>query len=164
VFKNPRDTTQSVHLAPEVYPENISSFHQTYLEVCKDSHTCLFPGELQKCLHLFEVMNRLQSQLHFLHVLKDAKPQARRALLACAGDDLIKDIVECAINTRNGNHRINKEEKNKLSKYNNRLRALINPKFSFKSERKILIKKVGFIFPLITRNLSCLIGTLISNI
>ena len=46
-------------------------------------------------------MIRLKSQLHFLHVLKDAKPQARRALLASASDDVIKAIVECAINTLN---------------------------------------------------------------
>jgi len=36
LFKNPRDKTQIVHLARQVYPENISSFHKTYLEACKD--------------------------------------------------------------------------------------------------------------------------------
>jgi len=41
VFKNPRHKTQIVHLARQVYPENISSFHKTYLEVCKDPHTYL---------------------------------------------------------------------------------------------------------------------------
>ena len=30
-FKIPRDNTQIVHLARQVYPENISSFHKTYL-------------------------------------------------------------------------------------------------------------------------------------
>ena len=33
--------TQIVHLARQVYPENISSFHKTYLDICKDPH-CLF--------------------------------------------------------------------------------------------------------------------------
>ena len=42
VFKNPRDKTQIVHLARQVYPENTSSFHKTYLNVCKDPHTYLF--------------------------------------------------------------------------------------------------------------------------
>jgi hypothetical protein len=42
VFKNPRDKTQIVHLARQVYPENISSFHKTYLEVCRDLHSYLF--------------------------------------------------------------------------------------------------------------------------
>ena len=119
--------------------------------------------KLRKCLHLFEVMTRLKSQLHFLLVLKDAKLQARRLLLASAGDDWIKAIVECAINTLDGNHKINKEEKNKLSKYKNRLRALIDPKVSFKSKRKLLSQKGGFIVPLLTNILSGVIGTLISN-
>jgi len=42
VFKNPRDKTQIVHLARQVYPENISSFHKTYVDVCKDPHSYLF--------------------------------------------------------------------------------------------------------------------------
>ena len=42
VFKNPRDKTQVVHLARQFYPENISSFHKTYLEACKDPHSYLF--------------------------------------------------------------------------------------------------------------------------
>ena len=108
-------------------------------------------------------MNLLKSQLHFLHVLKDSKPQAIRPLLASASDELIKAIVECAINTLNGNHKLNKDEKTKLSKYKNRLRALVNPKISFKSKRKLLIQKGGFIVPLLTSILSSVIGTLISN-
>ena len=42
VFKNPRVKTQIVHLARQVYTENISSFHQKYLEVCKDPQNYLF--------------------------------------------------------------------------------------------------------------------------
>lgn len=108
-------------------------------------------------------MNRLKSQLHFLHVLKDAKPQARRALLASADDELVKAIVECAINTLNGNHKLNKDEKSKLKKYKNRLRALVNPKISFKSKRKLLVQKGGFIVPLLASVLSGVIGALINN-
>jgi hypothetical protein len=42
VFKNPRDKTHIVHLARQVYPENISSFHKIYLDVFRDPHTYLF--------------------------------------------------------------------------------------------------------------------------
>jgi hypothetical protein len=98
-----------------VYPENISSFHKTYPDVCKDPHSYLFldfapsinillrfstkvfPGENTEIL--LKIMNRLKSQLHFLRVLKDAKPQARRSLLTFADDYLIKAIVECALST-----------------------------------------------------------------
>ena len=36
VFKKVRYKTQIVHLVRQVYLENISSFHKTYLEACKD--------------------------------------------------------------------------------------------------------------------------------
>ena len=108
-------------------------------------------------------MNRLKSQLPSLHVLKNCKPKARRALLASEDDELIKALVECAINTLNGNHELNKAEKNNLSKYKCRLRALVNPKITFKSKRKLLIQKGGFIVPLHTSILSGVIGTLISS-
>jgi hypothetical protein len=42
VFKNPRDKTQIVNLARQVYTENISSFHKIYREACKDPHSYLF--------------------------------------------------------------------------------------------------------------------------
>jgi hypothetical protein len=42
VFKNPRDKSQVVCLARQVYPENISSFHGAYLEACRAPHSFLF--------------------------------------------------------------------------------------------------------------------------
>jgi hypothetical protein len=156
-----------VQLARQVYPENISSFHKTYLEALKDPHsylfldltqsindllrfrTKIFPGESYEDFAPVQGMNRLKSQLHFLHVLKDGKPEGRSALLASADDELIKAIVECAINTLNGNHKLTIDEKGKLKNYRNRLRALVNPKISFKSKRKLLFQKGGFIVPIL---------------
>ena len=135
MFKNPRHKTEIVHLALRVYPGNTSSYHKTYLDICKEPHTYLFldltqsindllkfktkifPGEMTEGLHLFKVINRLKSQLQFPHLLKDAKPQARRALLTFASDDLIKAIVNCPINTLNANHKLTKDGKSKFSKY-----------------------------------------------
>ena len=79
-------------------------------------------------MRLLNVISRLKSQLHFLHVFKDAKAQARRALLTSTNDNLIKAIVECAINTLNGNHKLTKEDKSQLNKYKYRLRVLVNQK------------------------------------
>ena len=42
MFKNPTNKTKIVHLARQFYPEIISSFHKTNLEVCKDPHTYTF--------------------------------------------------------------------------------------------------------------------------
>ena len=105
----------------------------------------------------------LKSQLHIRHVLNDFIPQARLALLASADDELIKVIVECAINTLNGNHKLTIDEKGNLKKYKNRLRALVNPKISFKSKRKLLVQKGGFIVPLLASVLSGVKGSLIYN-
>jgi hypothetical protein len=94
-------------------------------------------------------MNRLKSQLHFLHVFKDAKPQARRTLLSSASDELIKAIIECCVDTLNGNLKLCSQEKSKLSKFKKLLRALVNPQIGLRHTCKILIKKGGFIVPLL---------------
>ena len=99
-------------------------------------------------------MNRLESQLHLIHVLKDAKPQARHAFLASAADEFIKPIVECAINKLNGNYKLNKDEESKLKKYKNRLRALVNTKIGFKSKRNFYFK--GRVYSSATRK--CVVG------
>jgi len=92
---------------------------------------------------LLKVMNRFKSQINFLHVLKDAKPQVRHALLTFTDDDLIKAIFECAINAWTGNHKLTEEDKGKLSKYKNRLLSFVKPKNSFKCKRILLIEKAG---------------------
>jgi hypothetical protein len=99
-----------------------------------------------------------------MHVLKDAKLQARRGLIASADDELIKAIAKCAINILNGNHKLTIDEKSKLKKYKNRLRALVNPKISFKSKHKLLVQKGGIIVPLSASVLSGLIGSLLITI
>jgi hypothetical protein len=90
-------------------------------------------------------MDRLKSQLHVLHVLKDAKPQARRTLPTFASDELMKAIVDFAINALNANHKLTKEDKTELCKYKNRLQAFANPNFIFKIECKLSIQTGGFI-------------------
>ena len=112
MLKNPRAKTQIVHLAQQVYPENIASFHKTCLEVSKEPHTYLFldltqsindllrfrtklfPGEITYVFAAVQADDSIEVAAHILHVLRDAKPQVRRALPASSKDDLIKAIVE----------------------------------------------------------------------
>lgn len=42
VSKDPRAKTDFVHLARNIYPENISSSHETYLDTCRDAHNYLY--------------------------------------------------------------------------------------------------------------------------
>ena len=106
-------------------------FTQSIIDLLR-FRTKFFPGEITDVLHMYTVMILLKSQLHFLHVLIDAKQQTRRALLASASIDLTKAIVVCDICTLNDNHKLTKGEKSKLQKYNNRLRALVIPKSALK--------------------------------
>lgn len=108
-------------------------------------------------------MNRLNSHKHFLHVLKNATPKARKAILQTADDDLIKALLECVINTLNGNHKVTPKVKSKLCKFKNCFRKLANPKVSLKKKRKLLIQKGGFLIPLLTSILSGLVGRLIAK-
>ena len=110
VFKNPRDKTHIVHLAQQFYHKNISRFHKAYLEAYKDPHSYLFldltisvndllrfrtkffPEETCEVFAPVQSNEPVEVATTLFHVLKDAKPQARRALLTPAYDDLIKAI------------------------------------------------------------------------
>jgi len=59
VFNKPRDKTEIVHLARKVYTENISSFHKTYLEACKDPHTYFFMDLRQSINDLLRFMTKI---------------------------------------------------------------------------------------------------------
>jgi len=59
VCKYPTDKTQIVHLARQVYPENISSFHKTYLEACKDPHSYLFLDLTQSINNLLRFRTKI---------------------------------------------------------------------------------------------------------
>ena len=58
VFKNPRDKTQNVHLARQIYPENISSFQKTQLDVGKGPITYLFLDLTQSINDLLRLEQR----------------------------------------------------------------------------------------------------------
>lgn len=107
-------------------------------------------------------MKRLKSNVHELHVLRKARPVARRAILKTASDDLIKTLIECVLNTLNGNHPIRASVKNKLLPYKKYLRKIANGGISLKKKRKLIIQKGGFLIPLLTSILSGVIGSLIS--
>lgn len=106
----------------------------------------------------------MKSQPQFLHVLRNAKPQARRALITSVNDGLLKAIIECAIDTLNGNYKLTKDEESKLQIYKKWLCALLNPKIIFNIKRNLLIQEGGFIVSLLITVLSGVIGALINII
>ena len=108
-------------------------------------------------------MKRLKVNKHILHVLRDCKPQLRKALLKSSSPEIIKTLCEIILNTLNGNNKISDQCKNKLGKYKRILRSLACPKLKISSKRKILIQKGGFLPVLIGTVLSGLIGEIINK-
>jgi len=124
-----------VHFDRQIYAENISMFHKTYLVALKTKtiiyswvkqsvnnlliiRTKIFSEKKLVFLRLYIVIKWLKFQPHILHFNKNFKRPARRALLASEDDEPIKAIFECAINTLNGNHKITIYEKSNLKNKN----------------------------------------------
>lgn len=108
-------------------------------------------------------MKRLKSQKHLLHVLKNATPKVRKVILQDADDELIKALVECVINTLNGNHKVSTDVKGKLGKFRHCLRKLSCSKVALKTKKKILVQKGGFLGVLLSSLLSGLVGRLLDS-
>lgn len=107
-------------------------------------------------------MKRLKLNKHFLHILKYARPKLRKAILENADDELIKTLLEIVVNTLNGNHKVTKSIKSKLSKYKHCFRKLACTKVPLKKKRKIIVQTGGFLSILLPSLLSGLIGKLIN--
>ena len=59
VFQNPRDKIHIVHLAGQVYFENVSSFHKTYMVACRDPHSYLFLDLTQSIRDLLRFRSKI---------------------------------------------------------------------------------------------------------
>jgi len=69
-------------------------------------------------------MKRIRSNYHSLHVLKDARPKLRRAILANSDKELVNSVGECALNVLQGNVKLSKCKKRKLRKFRRQLRTV----------------------------------------
>lgn len=92
-----------------------------------------------------------------------AKPKLRSAIVKHSDDGLIKAISEIALNTLNGNNKIDNKTIRKLHPYKRQMRCLACSKRSSKSKRKIIIQKGGFLPLLIGSILSGVIGALFNK-
>lgn len=88
-------------------------------------------------------------------MLTKAKPKERNFILQHGGGDLMKTLSEIAVNTLNGNIKLDGKNLTKLKRYKRQFRSMACPKRSLKSKRNI-VQRGGF--------LSVLIGTVLSGI
>lgn len=104
-------------------------------------------------------LKRLRDHVPMLHVLRNAHPKMRRAIINNADNSLLLTLGECSLNVLNSNQPLSDECKRKLKKYKQDLRQLAAPsrRVPYKRKRAILQQRGGFIIPTI-------LGTLLSGI
>ena len=93
---------------------------------------------------------------HFpqLKLLKSATPKRRKHILKAANTGLVNCIGECCLNVLNGNVKINKSQRKKLSRHKKTLRTLSKRGIPVQKRRKVLIQKGGFLPALLAPILS----------
>jgi len=62
-------------------------------------------------------MKRIKQNYHTIHVVKQARPKLRKAIISNCDVDLVNCISECALNVLNGNVALTGCVKLKLSKH-----------------------------------------------
>jgi len=92
-------------------------------------------------------MKRIRSNYHSLHVLKDAPPKLRRAILANSDKEPVKSVGECALNVLQGNVKLSKYKKRKLRKFRRQLRTVADRHMPLACKNKLIIQSGGFWFP-----------------
>lgn len=105
-------------------------------------------------------MRRIKANYHALHVLKNARPKLRKAIVSNCNKDLLNSICECVLNVLNGNIRISDCTKRKLRKFRTSLRSLIDKRRPLVSKRRVIQQRGGFLLPLLSAVLPALAGLL----
>ncbi|GFX69195.1 uncharacterized protein TNCV_3563711 [Trichonephila clavipes] len=103
-------------------------------------------------------MNRVSRHVHLLHVLADASPAQRKAILKSATDDRIQTLCEICDNLLSGN--IPTKKIKKLCGYKRVIRLLANRSVPISRKRKLFTtnRQVGGFLPLILPGVLSLLG------
>ena len=105
-------------------------------------------------------MRRIKANYHELHVLKNARPKLRKAIVSNCNKDLLNSICECVLNVLNGNIRISDCTKRKLRKFRTSLRSLVDKRLPLVCKRRVIQQRGGFLVPLLSAVLPALSGLL----
>ena len=95
-------------------------------------------------------MKRIRSNYHSLHVLKDARPKLRRAILAHSDGELINSVGECALNVLQVNVKLSKCAKRRLRKFRRQLGTVADKHVPVARKKKVIIQRGGFLVPRLT--------------
>ena len=87
---------------------------------------------------------RLQKQGEMLKLLSRTKPQMANAIVKSCDKDLIEALCECSLNVLRGVVPLSSQQRRKLCRFKNHLRALSNKNISIR-RKKALLQKGGFL-------------------
>jgi len=108
-------------------------------------------------------MKRIKSSFYKLHVLKDAKPKLRKAIISNCDKELIHTISECALNVLRGNVNLTDCQKKRLRKFKGSLRTVVDKRVPLSRKKRLINQSGGFLIPLISAVLPTL-ASLIYNL
>ena len=91
-------------------------------------------------------MKGVKSNFHELHVLKNAKPKLRKAILTNCNRELVKTISECVLNVLKGNLKLTDSQKRKLRQ----LRSVAGRRVALSTKKKLINQRGGFLVPLLS--------------
>ena len=129
MLKNQTDKTQIVHLAWQVYPENISNVHLVYLEACMDQHIFdlglkqsikdllrfrakIFSGEITEVFAPVRHNESVKIRDIISYLLRDAETRDIWTIFKQACDKLITALVEFG-SIKKFNHKISEMVRSK---------------------------------------------------
>lgn len=92
-------------------------------------------------------MASVRKHLPLLQSLQNSKPKIRKQILKKADASLINTLLECINNVLIGNVPLNKTQKDKLKRYKNILRKLVQSNSSFKEKKNLIVQSGGAFLP-----------------
>jgi hypothetical protein len=105
-------------------------------------------------LHLIEADMKRPTQIdkdgiHYLNVVKSAKPKLRRALLLNSDSKHIDALAQCCINFLAQSFRVAPAELRKLAKYKKAIRSVADSETSSDRKREIFVQRGNGFLPLL---------------
>jgi hypothetical protein len=102
-------------------------------------------------------MRRVKSNFHELHVLKNAKPKLRKAILSNCNKELINTITELVLNVPRDNVKLKDCQKRRLQKFRVQLRTVGGRRVAL-ATKKLINQRGGFLVPLLSAILLTIAG------
>jgi len=96
------------------------------------------------------MMKRIKANYHTLHVLKNAKPKLRGAIISEGGKELINGTYECVLNVLNGNIPLSTCVKRRLKNHKLAFRRLADKRVRHSAKKRLLVQKGGFLLRLLS--------------